>query len=221
MAWHGKTTQGLFNVKRTGDSALGDAKASLSGLGAAWLGLAWRGKTTQGKVFSSKEIYVKKEPTFVAGLDAQEIAKRLRKAAVGEVVTYAELDALIGRSSRAHGLRTARNELMRERIVFGAVLNEGVKRLAPSEIVDAGRSVVRKINRASKRGIKTLAAADFESLNAQEQMGHNATMTVLALSASSTSAASVMRIERAVDATKAALPAAKAAAEALGAKDFR
>ena len=187
----------------------------------AWRGLAGHGKTTQGKVFPSKEIYVKKEPTFVAGLDAQEIAKRLRKAAVGEVVTYAELDALIGRDSRAHGLRTARKELVRERIVFGTVLNEGIKRLASSEIVDAGRSVVRKINRASKRGIKTLAAADFESLNAQEQMGHNATMTVLALSASSTSAASVMRIERAVDATKAALPAAKAAAEALGAKDFR
>ena len=53
MAGRGKTTQGLFNVKRTGDSALGDAKASSSGLGKAGpggarLGMAWRSKTTQG-----------------------------------------------------------------------------------------------------------------------------------------------------------------------------
>lgn len=160
-------------------------------------------------------------PIFVAGIDAQEIAKRLRATSVGELVTYAELDALIGRDCRTHGLATARKELLAERIVFSAVAKEGVKRLSPPEIVDAGRATVRKVNRASKRGIRTLAAADFDSLTTQQQMSHNAAMTVLALTASSTSADSIKRIERAVDQSKAALPAAKAAAEALQAKGIR
>ena len=81
MARHGEATQGLYNVKRTGDSALGDAKASLSRLGLAGRGKArpgeaWRGKATQG-------LYNVKRAVSSALGDAKASLSRLGEARRG------------------------------------------------------------------------------------------------------------------------------------------
>ncbi len=152
-----------------------------------------------------------KRPIFVASIDTQEIARRLRLTTIGELVTYAELDKLINRSSRRHGLFTARRELLNECIVFAAVANEGVRRLPDEEIVQTGRSVIRKVNRASKRGMRVLSTVNYDQLATPMQLLHNASMTVLALTAATSGADSVRKIEAGVKDSSAALPAARAA----------
>lgn len=156
-----------------------------------------------------------KKPLFVASLETQAIARRLRDIKVGEEITYSELDQLIGRPCRQYGLDSARKELLRDRIVFDCISGEGLKRLNDSEIVKAGSTAIRRINRMAKRNIVKLAAADYDNLKADDKLRHNTSMTIYALAAASTGHESVKRIEHQVQGSNAALPAAKAALAAI------
>lgn len=156
---------------------------------------------------------------FKQSLDTQELVKRLREVEVGEEVRYTELDKLIGRDARTHGLQTARREMLREGRVFGVITGKGLKRLKDAETVDMAAGGVRRINRMAKRGIQVLAAADYEKLTQGEKLRHATHMTVFTLAASNTGAASMQRIEQAVNSTQSAIPAAKAALLAVGGID--
>lgn len=126
-------------------------------------------------------------PSFKAGVDAQTLAKHLDGIAVGGVATYEALSKIVGSDVQADrgSLETARRVLLREnQIVFGAVHGVGLKRLNPAEIVEQGQDSVTKIRRASKRAMKRLATADFETLPVAEQGKHrmaSATLGAIAL----------------------------------------
>lgn len=61
------------------------------------------------------------------------------------------------------------------------------------------------------------AIATLESLTPEQRITHNARMTVYTMVAEATTSESVARVERAVQDSNSALPAARAAIAALGA----
>ena len=99
---------------------------------------------------------------------------RLRDAEIGETVTYDEMSASIHRNTQheARGnLDTARRRVMEDDgIVFGAVLNVGIKRLNDEEIVSTGTHDVQKIHRISKRAGRRLDnVKEFDGLGMDKQ----------------------------------------------------
>jgi hypothetical protein len=90
--------------------------------------------------------------------DIVALAERLRAIPVGEVVSYAELDDVIGRSVRGHRylLASARERVEREDgVIFQSVFNTGVKRLPVEAYATVGqqsrKTIRRKARHASKR----------------------------------------------------------------------
>lgn len=99
------------------------------------------------------------------------IADRLRRASVGEVISYEEISRVAGEDIHGawHLLRGARESLQRERIVFGVITNEGVKRLDDSGKVAMSESYVGKVKSAAKRALKVLRTADLGALTSDEK----------------------------------------------------
>jgi hypothetical protein len=155
------------------------------------------------------------QPRFVASLDTQTICRRLREAGEGEVVTYEELQKLIGRDPRKHGARTAVGQLLRDGIVFKAIDNVGYKRLSDSEKVKYGAAGIGSINRKARKTMRVLGSAQYDRLNAEDKLKHNTSMTLAAMAAASTAHDAMKRIERSVASSDAAIPAARAALVAI------
>jgi len=111
---------------------------------------------------------MKPKPTFIAGVDAQTLAKRLANATEGEVITYTELSALVGGNvqfKKAYALNTAKSIVLREnQFVFGAQRGVGIIRLTPELTVNDAesrtKSVKRKIARTTRR-LTTSPASSF------------------------------------------------------------
>jgi hypothetical protein len=90
--------------------------------------------------------------------DIVALANRLRELPIGGIVTYAELDAAIGRDSRARRylLMSARDRVEAETgALFQAVFNTGLKRLEVESFPSIGqqsrKSIRTKARNASKR----------------------------------------------------------------------
>lgn len=129
-------------------------------------------------------------PQFRLGVDTQTLLKYLETIPVGEIVSYEVLGNLIGcdvQSDRG-SLESARRLLVRDnQIVFGVVRGVGLKRLNPSEVVEQEGETVTKIRRATKRSLKRLASADFDSLSKPDQNKHrlvSATLGAIAVCSS-------------------------------------
>lgn len=156
-------------------------------------------------------------PTFKASVDVQLMLRALMDSQVGDVVTYTDLDALIGRDCRTNGIQSAKYMAEREGVIFGAVNNVGYKRLSDSEIVALGGLATRHIYRTAVRTTSKLTkVADYAALSPADQLRHNVSLTTMTLAAYSTNRAGQKGIEKQVSDSQAALPAAKAAVAALG-----
>ncbi|TAL03529.1 MAG: hypothetical protein EPO08_03925 [Rhodospirillaceae bacterium] len=148
-----------------------------------------------------------------AAVDSIFLYERLKQAAIGDLVKYEELSAIISRDVQndgRHYLVTARRmALRRDRIVFGVVTNVGFKRLNDIEIVSTGENVTGRIRRLSRRGLHTITAVgDFAAMPNEVRIRHNAYASVFGAIAFATKEASVKRVKEAVGSSQARLPIA-------------
>lgn len=136
-------------------------------------------------------------------LETQQIFRRLETCAVGEVVTYEELNRVIGgdvTQNKRYALETAKRQLRRDKnMVFETVRKLGVKRLPDSEIVQNAKSDTQRIHRISRRGLQKLNCVEAESLSAQELVQYNARVGHLGALFQATKLSQAKRIETAVE----------------------
>ncbi len=105
---------------------------------------------------------------FVKSNDTAILEHLLRGIAEGEVATYEQLSEAIGRDVRkfaAGSLASARRIMERDGLHTGALANEGIKRLLPSECLDKAGSHVTRARRAAARSRRTVETTDFERLD--------------------------------------------------------
>ena len=116
-------------------------------------------------------------------VDAKLIADRLEKVAVGELIEYDPIGAIIKADVQngARGtLQSARRYLQREKhIVFEAVIGKGLKRLNDAEIVSTGIHTLARIRRTARRGASKLRCANYDTLAPEDQTRFNATASML------------------------------------------
>ena len=111
-------------------------------------------------------------PQFVKSDDTAALEQLLRDCPEGEVVTYADLSAAIGRDVREHAsgsLRSARRILERDGLHTEAIENEGIKRLTPSECLGKAGGLVQRARRAAARSRQTVETTDLERLTTEER----------------------------------------------------
>ena len=115
-------------------------------------------------------------------IDTQLIIKRFERTTEGDVVSYAELDALIGRDVRGHAkgcTRTARKRLLKSQIHFECIPNVGFRRCNDTEKVHAGGGYIGKARRACKRGVAvTTSVANYDTMSKADQVQHNMQLSV-------------------------------------------
>lgn len=154
-------------------------------------------------------------PRIIAALsiDAKMIYDRLAESKIGEIIGYDELSKIIGRDTTNGGrgpLTTARRKAMREnRMVFGTVRKQGIKRLADTEIVESAASDLRRIRKATRRVVERTTMVDFSKLPAKAQSEHNVYLSMFGAIAQMTLASSMKQIAKRVAETHQALPLAK------------
>lgn len=116
-------------------------------------------------------------------LDAQILRDRLKKAKVGDVVTYEELTQEVGRDVRGRAkaaLYTARNHALKHAgMVFQAVENVGLKRLSDVEIVESVGGDLKLIRRKARKSATKLTKVAFDKLPNEQKIDHNAKLSML------------------------------------------
>lgn len=133
----------------------------------------------------------------------QQIYKRLIATKPGDFISYDELTKLIGINvqTEGYGYRASatRIALVEDKMVFGVIPNDGIKRLNDNEIAKLGDSSIRKIRKESKNGIrKVTAVQDFDALTPESKMKHNSTLSVLAAFQHFTKPRNILKIESVV-----------------------
>ena len=152
------------------------------------------------------------KPTFAkVTLDTDKLVEHLARSETGKLVTYKELNDVIGRDvqgSARSNLAAARRRLQREEgIVFGTVVNEGVRRLTDAEKVEAGSAMLPRIRRAAGKASNVLASVErYEDLSPEAQYRHNASMTIFQAARAMTTRSGVKRVTDAVRSASGALP---------------
>jgi len=120
-----------------------------------------------------------------ASVEAQELAKFLESATIGQVFTYAELNAAAkcDVQTRNTVLQTAKRQMLKppHRMVFGTIMGVGIKRLSDDEIPDEGASAVKRARRIAKKGVDKLNCADMANLTPERKVQLVTTKTVLGL----------------------------------------
>lgn len=114
--------------------------------------------------------------------DTLVIENRLRKAEVGEIVTYDDLSTLLGRDVRKFcygNIQTARKTLMGEQVFFDVVAGEGLKRLTMEEACDVSAAYVNRAKSAANRGLRHLQNVEFKELSDDGKRKHLATSAQL------------------------------------------
>lgn len=151
-------------------------------------------------------------PTFRASVDAVALHRLMREARVGEVITYAQMTAALRRrvDSSTPELRTAMKMCEREdRMIFGAVRNEGYRRLSDTEIVDASDGQMTRSRKMARRASARLGLVEFDRLPETHQIKHNAAMSIFGLVIASSNAGAVKKVTAAVAKSRRELPMAE------------
>ena len=105
-------------------------------------------------------------------IDTRCLIERLEKVAVNETITYDELTALIGRDVKVkarHLLDTARNNMLKRRILFGCVQGVGIKREDSQGAISSAEQRTKNIRRSVKRAVTHVFCAEFEELSREDQ----------------------------------------------------
>jgi len=112
-------------------------------------------------------------------IDTRLLIEKMKSVKVGDVISYDELSKIIGRDIRSRQgyarLQSARRNCLKQHgIVFSTVAKEGLRRCDDSQIVGQAEHFVHRAHRISKRGIDTLACADFQKLDNTKRVELNA-----------------------------------------------
>jgi hypothetical protein len=136
-------------------------------------------------------------------IEAQELIRRLLRASVGDVISYAELSVVaMGdvQDQKRGVLTTARKRVLEDHdMVFEAISNVGLKRLNDEEIVITAEAPLVRINRLANRGKRKLACVDYDNLENELKIKYNARGTLLAFHYHSTKPRQLKSIEQKVE----------------------
>lgn len=141
---------------------------------------------------------------FSRSYDVQLLVERLSAAAVGELISYEEIDRLIGghhgNGRFAGRVQSARRIVQHEKqYVFGVVRGEGLMRMNDVAIIKGGADSIAKIRRESVRGAKKLACVEYEKLDQASRQKHDAAASHLAVLAECARPATTKAITKAVE----------------------
>lgn len=145
--------------------------------------------------------------------DTRLLIAQLQKVTEGEIVTYEALSQMIGRDVRksAYGcLGTAKKVLQRDYgIIFGVVVNEGLKRLPPALVVADSERAVKHIRKTARAGVQKLATVDLSRLTPEEKTNFNVRASHLGVFVAMTESNAVKKLESEVAKAQQSLPLAK------------
>jgi|OM-RGC.v1.021544250 hypothetical protein len=148
---------------------------------------------------------VNQRHSFAARAETERLTDWLIEQAKAEdydrVYTFQELSDVAGVDVKAkrYILRSAQ-ERARKRvgIEHGPVNGEGIKLLAPREIVDKGEHSRQAVRRKSTRALRSLACVQYDELAPEDQIRHNMLACTFGMFRLVTSRESTQRIEGAV-----------------------
>ena len=147
---------------------------------------------------------------FQKSPDTILIAKRLCALQPDEVVTYAELGALVPdrnlTGNDRHILDSARGDALREKIVTECVTGQGLRRLTDEQIAKLPAHVVKSIHRKAKKGMKKAVCADPEKMNDSHKKDHLVGLSALGAMLLCSKQKTINAIESAVIKTQKRLP---------------
>jgi len=156
---------------------------------------------------------MEKQTIKTMSIDAEIILGVLVDVKVGETITYEDLSKRIGRDVQGQAysaMATARRAAMRtEQVVFGTIQNEGLVRLSDEQILALDKDGYRSIRRAALRRMKRRACVKFDGLTDENQIKHNAGMSIDNAIRAIGTKANVKKIEARVAESKEKLPLAK------------
>ena len=156
----------------------------------------------------------KPRPAFQPSIDTQMLVDVLTKATIGETVTYEKLSEAISqdvRRARGYGFMTsARRITERDHgMVFEAVPNVGLLRLDDVGIVGNVERGVKRVHRATRRGLNRLSRVAYDKLESPDRIRFNTTASHLGVLHEVTSASSRKKIAKAAEKADDKLPMAK------------
>lgn len=138
-------------------------------------------------------------------MDTEAIVSRLRKCKVGELVSYKELNRLIGgnvQTQERHRLSSARHILRNEDLAeFGVVTNGGIIRLDNEGSLMSAKSQTRKVRRAARRGGRILRTVKYDQLSPEQQSSFNVEASLLGVIYAMTGQKKVKQLQEAVEKT--------------------
>jgi hypothetical protein len=140
-------------------------------------------------------------------IDTQTLERLLTTVPIGQTISYDALSASIGRNVQhdARGnLRTARKRLLRlERMLFGSVVNEGLKRLDDKGKVSDASLHIRRSHTQAKLAVASATSVDnFAALPNDVRITHNIVLAQAGVIKSMTSGRTRKRLETSLSETK-------------------
>lgn len=144
-------------------------------------------------------------------LERRLLEQRLSELHEDEEITYSALSELIGRdvqNGARHYLHGARQWVLDHNgIVTRCVHDVGVKRLRDEEIIGAGLERSRHIRKTASKGVKEMTAVqDFNKLNDEKKIQHNAVTMALTMARFAAKPATTKKIESKISAQMRELP---------------
>jgi hypothetical protein len=121
---------------------------------------------------------------FETSIDTQLVIDHLKEKVIGDIVSWEEVEAILGRvrPSICSNVRSARNFLEREEhIFFESIKGVGFKRIADEDVVGivktSGVKRVRSLISRQARRLKNIS--DFDGMSNEKKVEHNTTLSVL------------------------------------------
>lgn len=153
-----------------------------------------------------------KKTLFEMSIDTRMLYDRLKKAEIGEAVTFKQMGEILGRSvdGSCSNLQSALHRLEGEGVAFANVRGEGYQRMNDIEVVNSAEHSREGIRKKAKRAIKRLTCVQvFDALPNDLKVKHNAALSGFGAIASIMSPGRVKALEEQVAKAGAQLPLAK------------
>lgn len=153
-----------------------------------------------------------KKTLFEMSIDTRMLYDRLKKAVIGEVISFTQMGEILGRTVAGDcgNVQSALHRLEGEGIAFANVRGEGYQRMNDIEVVNSAEHAREGIRRKAKRAVKRLTCVqEFDKLPNELKVKHNAALSGFGAIASIMSPGRVKTLEEHVARAGAQLPLAK------------
>ena len=139
-----------------------------------------------------------RRPLFQMSHKSLQLINHLKGVQVGEVVTYADMNKIVGgnvQQEKRSCLVTARKRLMQDEMVhFGTIINVGIKRLNESEATESLDLDVSKIRTRARHVHTKTRLIEIDPLSSAERLKVAMVQTLTAVIAKSTASRSQQRL---------------------------